>query len=77
MERKALDKWARKAHAGPPKLQTINGRCYMFYPLPDGWIAVVEDSQGDYIPITQAINLQKAVTYCTMIEPVSVPYEVL
>lgn len=55
---------------------TVNGIEYLFAAMRDGWIAIFErDCSGSYSPLIQAMNHDKAISYCAMREPIRVPME--
>lgn len=55
----------------------FNGIDYKFATMKDGWVAVFEVDRGVYLPRIQAADLPYAESYCAMIEPVTVPMEVI
>lgn len=46
---------------------------YCFVTLRDGWIAIFEKDLGSYIPCIQADNMEHAISWCVMREPLNIP----
>ncbi|MEF9983730.1 MAG: hypothetical protein RR806_09215 [Oscillospiraceae bacterium] len=73
-----MEKFIKEQTTGSYTTELANGINYRFYTTNDGWIAVIEmhPYQG-MLPITQAKDRSKALSYIAMIEPVSIPAQVL
>ena len=70
-----INKWL-KENAISQERMSINSIDYLFATMQDGWIAIFErDRNGAYSPLIQAMNREKALSYCAMREPVRVPME--
>ena len=55
---------------------TVNSIDYLLATMHDGWVAIFErDRNGLYSPLIQAMNREKALSYCAMREPVRVLME--
>ena len=52
-----------------------NGIRYTLATMKDGWIAIFEHFNGRLYPMIQAMDMNKAVSWCIMREPVTVPME--
>ena len=52
-----------------------NGILYKFGTLKDGWVAIFEIWNGKLYPMIQAMDRDKAISWCVMREPVTVPME--
>ena len=58
--------------------ETINRIEYYFCTLKDGWIGVFQkENSGELAPIIKSADLAHARTYCSMIEPVTVPFNII
>lgn len=66
-----------EANAVTKQRYWFNGIEYEFAEMEDGWIAVFEVDRGRYFPVIQAADLPHAESYCAMIEPATVPMEVI
>ena len=57
---------------------SVNGIDYKFVMLKDGWVAIFENNYPyGLIPVIQAADENKAMTYVTMRERPSVPLQVI
>jgi len=73
-----MDKFIKTQTTGDYTSEFANGISYRFYTMNDGWIAVVEMHQYQgMIPITQAKDREHALSYIAMVEPVTVPVQVI
>lgn len=55
----------------------INGLRYMFATMQDGWIAVFRIVNAELEPVIQAQDMAHAKGYCSLIEPVPVPVNII
>lgn len=68
-----LDKWVAENGAKDHQNFSRNGIDWVFYTLPDGWIAVFEYDEGEYLPRIQAADMAHARSWCVMRERLTVP----
>ena len=69
--------WINKNSVSNPIYEFYNKIKYCLCELQDGWIAIFEINElnGEYIPLIQAYNMNKAIEYCQLREPIPVPVE--
>jgi len=72
MTAERLEKWASETGATGHESYHANGIDYVFYTLPDGWIAIFEYDDGEYLPRIQAADLRHAKSWCAMRERLNV-----
>lgn len=73
MNGKQLEKWTTENGITETATFYANKIDYFFATLPDGWIAVFENNNGDYVPLVQAADRAHAESYCVLREPLTVP----
>lgn len=77
MNRSQYEAWIKENCTGSTT-EWINQIEYKFGQMLDGWTAVFERTEtGDYMPLTQAKDLEHARSFCNMREPVTVPVSFL
>ena len=75
MTRQKLEKWIDKNRITETATFYANRINYFFTTLPDGWTAIFENDNGDYIPLIQAADKAHAESYCILREPLPVPVQ--
>lgn len=72
MDAERLEKWV--ADNGAKNHQNFSCNCidWVFYTLPDGWIAIFEYDEGEYWPRIQAADIAHARSWCIMRERLDV-----
>lgn len=74
MTREELDTWIEENGTGEREHYYCNKMSWLLVPMTDGWVAVFEIINGcSYIPSTQAVDMNKAKTFCNLTEPITVP----
>lgn len=69
-----LIEYVNKAQTeGRTSTHSANGINYVFVEDTDGWLSVVEITNGQYYAHIQAADLQHALAYISRVEPVTVP----
>lgn len=76
MDATALNKWIAENGTGHRERKYINGISYLYAEMKDGWVAIFECDNGNYLPKIQAKNTDKADAWCGMHERPRVPFNV-
>lgn len=77
MSGQELENWIAENGTGSRERKHFNGIDYLFATMNDGWIAVFEYDNGSYIPKFQAADEEHAVSRCSMIERIPVPFNII
>lgn len=78
MNREELDAWIQEYGTGYWEDYYCNRLDWILISMKDEWIAVFEKINPNYFrPATQARDMDHAKSYCQMVEPVTVPLQVL
>lgn len=69
-----IENWL-KQNCVSKKVISVNGIDWLLAIMNDTWVAVFEKRNGEYIPIIQAMDEEKAIAYCSMVERLNFPCE--